>query len=226
MRVEIRHQPGFAVARVTMDQGETVKAESGAMAAMSQGVAIEAKMEGGFMKALKRSALGGESFFVTTYSSNVAGGWVDVAAYLPGDMAVIPVTPDRGVGVTKGSWIANETSVAMDTKWGGAKNLFGGEGGFVAHMTGAGQVVVAAYGALDVHDLKEGDAFTVDSGHLVAYDDGIGMRTRTIAGLMTSAKSGEGLVVDMTGPGRVWTQSRNPGALVSWLTEVLPFTRG
>jgi uncharacterized protein (TIGR00266 family) len=226
MRVEIRHQPGFAVARVIMAQGETVKAESGAMAMMSGGVAVEAKMEGGFMKALKRSALGGESFFVTTYSCSVADGWVDVAAYLPGDIAVIPVTADRGVAVTKGSWLANETSVSMDTKWGGAKNLFGGEGGFVAHMTGSGQVVVASYGALDLHDLQPGETLIVDSGHLVAYDDGIGMKTRTLSGAMTAMKSGEGLVCDMTGPGRVWTQTRNPGALVSWLTEVLPFTRG
>ena len=226
MRVEIRHQPGFAVARVIMAQGETVKAESGAMAAMSSGVAVEAKMEGGLFKALKRSALGGESFFVTTYSSSVADGWVDVAAYLPGDIAVITVTPDRGVAVTKGSWLANETTLAMDTKWGGAKNLFGGEGGFVAHMTGAGHVVVASYGALDLQELAPGETLTVDSGHLVAYDDGIAMKTRTVAGLMTSVKSGEGLVVDMTGPGRVWTQTRNPGALVAWLTEVLPFTRG
>ncbi len=226
MQVAIRHQPGFAIARVTMSKGETVKAESGAMAAMSSGVAIEAKMEGGFMKALKRSALGGESFFVTTYSSDVEGGWVDVAAYLPGDIAVIPVTPEQGVAVTKGSWLANEPSVNMDTKWGGAKNLFGGEGGFIAHMTGAGQVVVASYGALDMSELAPGETFTVDSGHLVAYDDSIAMKTRTASGIMTSAKSGEGLVVDMTGPGRVWSQSRNPSALVSWLTEVLPFTRG
>ncbi len=225
MRIEIRHQPAFAVARVTMTAGEKIKAESGAMAAMSQGVNIQAKMEGGFLKALKRSALGGESFFQTTYESTVEGGWVDVAAYLPGDIAVIPVTPDRGLAVTKGSWLANEESLNMDTAWGGAKNLFGGEGGFIAHMTGNGQVVVASYGALDLHELQPGQAFTVDSGHLVAYDDGIGMKTRTVSGLMTSMKSGEGLVCDMTGPGRVWTQSRNPGALVSWLTEVLPFTR-
>ena len=225
MRVEIRHQPSFAVGRLYLGVGEAVRAEAGAMAAMTQGIAIEAKMEGGFMKALKRSALGGESFFVTTYTCSVEGGWVDVAPYLPGDMAVIDVTPERGIAVTKGGWLANETTVEMDTKWGGARNLFGGEGGFIAHLTGSGQVVVGAYGALDMHDLPAGATFTVDSGHLVAYDDGIGIQTRTVSGAMTSVKSGEGLVMDLTGPGRVWTQSRNPSALVSWLTQVLPFTR-
>ncbi len=225
MRVEIRHQPAFAVARLFLGAGETVKAESGSMAAMSAGITIEAKMEGGLFKALKRSALGGESFFVTTYASTVAEGWVDVAANLPGDIASIDVTGDRGLAVTRGSWLGHESSVDMDTSWGGAKNLFGGEGGFIAHMTGNGKVVVGSYGALDLHVLQAGEGFTVDSGHLVAYDDGIGMQTRTVSGLMTSMKSGEGMVVDMTGPGRVWTQSRNPGALVQWLTTALPFTR-
>lgn len=225
MQVEVRHQPAFAVARVTMSAQESVKAESGAMAAMSHGVEVQAKMEGGIFKALKRSVLSGESFFVTTYECSVDGGWVDVAAYLPGDIAVIDVTPDRGLGVTRGSWLANESSVSMDTKWGGANNLFGGEGGFVARMTGAGKVVVSSYGAMDLHDLQPGQGFTVDSGHLIAYDDGIAMKTRTVSGVMTSVKSGEGLVIDITGPGRVWTQTRNPNALVEWLTTVLPFTR-
>jgi uncharacterized protein (TIGR00266 family) len=225
VRVEIRHQPSFAVARLFLEAGESIKAEAGAMAAMSGGIEIEAKMEGGLFKALKRQALGGESFFVTSYNSTVSGGWVDVAPNLPGDIACIPITPDRGVAVTRGGWLGHESSLNMDTQWGGAKNLFGGEGGFVAHMTGAGQVVVGSYGAMDYYELQAGQSFTVDSGHLVAYDDGIGMHTRTVSGLMTSMKSGEGTVVDMTGPGRVWTQTRNPGALVQWLTTVLPFTR-
>lgn len=225
MQIDIRHQPAFAVARLTMANGEAVKAESGSMAAMSAGVTIEAKMEGGFLKALKRSALGGDSFFVTTYTSGADNSWVDVAANLPGDIAVIEVAGDRGLAVTKGSWLANETSVTMDTKWGGAKNLFGGEGGFIAHMTGAGKVVVASYGALDLHELAAGEHFTVDSGHLVAYDDAVGMVAKTAGGFMTAMKSGEGFVVEMTGPGRVWTQSRNPSGLINWLTQVLPFTR-
>lgn len=225
MQVEVRHQPAFAVARVTMSAQESVKAESGAMAAMSHGVEVQAKMEGGIFKALKRSVLSGESFFVTTYECSIDGGWVDVAAFLPGDVAIIEVTPDRGLVVTRGAWLANESSVNMDTKWAGANNLFGGEGGFAAHMTGSGKVVVSSYGAMDLHDLQPGQGFTVDSGHLIAYDDGIAIRSRTVNGMMTSVKSGEGLVMDITGPGRVWTQTRNPTALTDWLTTVLPFTR-
>ncbi len=39
---------------------------------------------------------------------------------------------------------------------------------------------------------------------------------------MKSIKSGEGIVVEITGPGLVWTQSRNPNQLIGWLSSVLP----
>ena len=80
MNTEIRHNPGFAIARCTLAGGEQLRAESGAMAATSAGVEVEAKVQGGLMKGLKRSVLGGESLFMTTLTAPSGGGWVDVAA--------------------------------------------------------------------------------------------------------------------------------------------------
>jgi uncharacterized protein (TIGR00266 family) len=140
---------------------------------------------------------------------------------------VADVVPGRALVVTRGSWLANATGVDIDTKWGGAKMFTGGEGVFVLHATGEGPIILAAYGAMDVHELQQGQGFTVDSGHLVAYDDTIGVQTRKVAsGLMSTMKSGEGLVFDFQGPGRVVTQSRNPNGLISWLKSVLPGSRG
>jgi uncharacterized protein (TIGR00266 family) len=225
MQVEIRHNPSFAVARCQLAGGEAVRAESGAMMATSAGVAIEAKMQGGMMKSLRRSVLGGESLFVTTYTAPADGGWVDVAANLPGDLHVRTVNPTRAMFLSRGSYLASEGGVEIDTKWGGFKNLFGGEGGFLIRASGEGEVVVACYGALDRLSLAAGESVVVDSGHMVAFEEGVSMITRRVAGTMTSLKSGEGVVLEFTGPGEVWTQTRNPSALVSWLTTVLPFSR-
>src|SRR4029078_11533556 len=85
MDVTVRHNPSFAVGRVELAASEKVKVKAGAMMAMSAGVALDAKMEGGVLKSLKRATLGGESLFVTTYTAPERGGWVDVAANLPGD---------------------------------------------------------------------------------------------------------------------------------------------
>ena len=224
MRTEVRHNPSFAIVRVFLEPGETAQAEAGAMAMHSLGIDVQAQMKGGLMKSLSRSMLGGESMFITTYTAHPqAAGWVDVAARLPGDAVSLDVTPQHGKVLTRGSWLAASAGVTLDTKWGGFGNLFGGEGGFTVHAGGQGEVIAACYGALDRHELPPGGGFTVDSGHVVAYDDGMQPTLRRVGrGLMTGMTSGEGLVFDFQGPGTVWTQSRNPNEFVGWLSQMLP----
>jgi uncharacterized protein (AIM24 family) len=98
-------------------------------------------------------------------------------------------------GLMKGLNAASSAEIELDTKWGGFKNVFGDEGGFLVRASGTGKIVVAAYGAIETVEL-----------------------TQTL-------KSGEGLVMEFTGPGRVLTQTRNRGALIDWLTAELPFSR-
>ncbi len=227
MQVEIRHAPSFAVARCHLAPNEAVRAESGAMQSMSYGINVQSDTGGGFGKALRRSMMGGESFFITTFTAGAQyPGWVDVAANLPGDAVALEVTPQRALVATRGAWLANSVGVEQESRWGGSQMFFGGEGGFVVRMSGQGTVVLGSYGAIENHELPAGAGFTLDSGHLVAYEEGIQVTTRRITkGMMATVKSGEGLVMDLVGPGRVWTQSRNPNQLVDWLTKVLPFTR-
>jgi uncharacterized protein (TIGR00266 family) len=195
------------------------------MMATSAGVAVEARATGGIMKSLKRSMLGGESFFVTSYTAPQQGGWVDCAARLPGDCTVVDV--DGALNISRGSYLCSAAGIEIDTKWGGFKSLAGGEGGFLVRATGQGPVVLACYGALDVLDLAAGESLVLDSGHMVAYSDGTQYELRKVAGgMIQSLKSGEGFVFEFAGPGRVWTQSRNPSEFINWLTSVLPFSRG
>ncbi len=223
MEITVRHNPSFAAARVTLEPNETVRTESGAMMATSGGVQIQASAQGGVMKSLKRAALGGESLFVTTYTAPPTGGWVDVAHHLAGDIVVAGILPEQPMFVTRGSWLANSTGVELDTKWGGFKNLFGGEGGFLIHAAGHGTIILACYGALDTVNLQPGETITVDSGHVVAYGPTITSNLRKAAGgMIQSMKSGEGLVFDFTGPGWLMTQSRNPSALEAWIRAIMP----
>jgi uncharacterized protein (AIM24 family) len=72
---------------------------------------------------------------------------------------------------------------------------------------------------LEVWNLEAGQSITIDTGHMVAYEDTIQMAMRKASGggLVQSFKSGEGYVFDFTGPGRVWTQTRNPNELMGWI---------
>ena len=218
MQITTRQTPAFGVARLALAANEPVRAEAGAMMAMSGGVVLESKMEGGFMKSIKRAALGGESFFVNTYTAPAQGGWVDVAARLPGDLTALEVSAGRALFIQKGSWLASASSVELDAKWGGFKNMFGSEGGFIMRASGQGPVVVACYGALETWNLEAGQTITLDTGHMVAYEDTVQMSLRKVTGgFVQTFKSGEGLVFDFTGPGKVLSQTRNPTELMGWI---------
>jgi uncharacterized protein (TIGR00266 family) len=227
MDVKLRHSPSFAAARITLEPGEKVRAESGAMMATSYGVAVESSTQGGLMKGLKRSVLGGESLFVTTFTAPAGGGWVDVAHHLAGDIIVAGVTADQPISITKGCWLASSSGIELDTKWGGFKNLFGGEGGFLVHASGHGTILMACYGALDTVQLAAGESITIDTGHVVAFSPAIQSQIRKVAtGVMATLKSGEGFVFDFAGPGWVMTQTRNPSALQAWIRQMMPGETG
>ena len=106
MEIRLRHNPSFAVARLYLQPNEPVKVEGGAMVAHSPGVQLSASTDGGILKGLKRAALGGESFFVTTYTAPAQGGWVDVAGVLPGGFA----TAQYPVAVLLGSRVSRRST--------------------------------------------------------------------------------------------------------------------
>mgnify|MGYP000884398466 CR=1 FL=1 len=135
----------------------------------------------------------------------------------------LPVPAGRGLLISRGGWLASTTGVEIDAKWGGMKNLFGGEGGFIVRASGEGDVVLACFGALDVWDLAPGERFVLDSNHMVAYDETVTyILRRAVEGkTIQSMTSGEGLVFEFTGPGKVYGQTRSPQSLISWLSNTL-----
>lgn len=222
MKVEIRNSPSYAVARCFIEPGQTINVESGAMYAQTIGMQITSEMQGGLFGALKRSFLSGDSFFVSKFSSP-HGGWVDVVPTFPGDIFKLDLDSGNDLILTRGAWIASDTGINLDTKFGGAKMFLGGEGIFTVKCSGKGTVVGAAYGAIDHHSLGPGEGLTVDTGHLVAYEDGMNVQIRKAGnGILNSLKSGEGLVMDFYGPGDVITQSRNPQGFASFVSALLP----
>ncbi|HEY59611.1 MAG TPA: TIGR00266 family protein [Anaerolineae bacterium] len=224
MKVEILYRPSYSVAKVALDAQEGIVVETGAMVAMSPGLEIETKMRGGFLKSLARSVLGGESFFINTFRSTSTGSEIMLAPTLPGDVFTIELSSETYL-VQSGSFLASGEAVTTDTKWGGAKTFFGGEGLIMLRCAGTGTLVLSSYGAIHELELDDGEKFTVDTGHLVAFNDRVGFKIRAIGGLKTTFLGGEGLVVDLTGPGKVLMQTRSVGAFLEWLIPRIPKTQ-
>ncbi len=224
MQVEIKAGPAFAYGEVTLPPNGAVRVESGAMAMQRGDVTVDTSTQGGFLKGLKRT-IGGESFFVNDFTAGPGGGVVGVAAALPGDMVLVDVSQGRTIMVQSGSWIASDTSIDVDSKWGGGKMFFSGEGLILLKCTGNGHVLLSSYGAILETSLAQGEVMTLDTGHVVAFDDTITYSVRKAGSWKTSLLGGEGLVTDFTGPGRIWMQTRSTPDFISWLISVVPTSR-
>jgi len=220
MQTEVLYRPSYSLTRVQLEPGEQVRVEAGAMVSMSDGVNIETHMQGGLLKSLARSVLGGESLFVNTYNAP-QGGELTLAPALPGDMFVVEIKNET-LMVQSGSFVASALSVELDTAWGGAKTFFASEGLIMLRASGSGTLVLSSYGAIHELNLAAGQKHTVDTGHLVAFSAAIGFHVRQVGGLKSTLFSGEGLVVDLTGPGRVLLQTRSVDAFLAWLIPKLP----
>lgn len=221
MQVEILYQPSYSVARVTLQARESIQVESGAMVGMSPDLEMETSAQGGFLKSISRSMFGGESFFMNTYTGKASGDRILLAPPLPGDIAVIEMQGESLL-VQSGSYLASSQGIQVDTKWSGAKTFFGGEGLIMLRVSGKGTLILSSYGAIHPMDLSPGEKYVVDTGHLVSFEQYIDFRVKKVAGWKSTLFSGEGLVVELTGPGKVHLQSRSQDAFLAWLIPQLP----
>jgi uncharacterized protein (TIGR00266 family) len=220
MEHEVLYRPSYSLLKIKMERGESVLAEAGAMVSMSSGIEMKTAAKGGVFGALKRSMLGGESFFMNTFSA-VEAGEVTFAPSLPGDINVLELK-GQTVYAQSGAYIASSPSVEVDTKWGGAKTFFSREGLFLLKMSGMGKLFLSSYGAIHEIDLEAGQKYTVDTGHMVSFEEGVGYSVKRVGGLKSTLFSGEGLVCELTGPGKIMIQSRSADAFLSWLIPRIP----
>jgi uncharacterized protein (TIGR00266 family) len=220
MNIEILYRPSYSLAVVKLAPNEKIRVDSGAMVSMSQGITIETKAAGGFLKSLTRSVLGGESFFQNFFQASAQGGEITLAPDLPGDQIEINLVGER-LMIQSGSYLASEIGIELDAKI-SMKAFMSAEGISMLEAAGTGKVLLSSYGAIFDKTLAAGEKYTVDSSHLVAFDASVQVEPRTVGGIKSTMLSGEGLVVDLTGPGRLWIQTRSPKAFINWIIPQLP----
>jgi len=187
---------------------------------MSDGISIETKAAGGLLKSLSRSLLGGESFFQNFFQAPAQGGEITFSPQLPGDVTLIEMMGNK-IMVQAGSYLASEESVELSTKI-SMKAFMATEGISMIEASGNGKLLVSLYGAIFERSLSPGERHIVDSTHLVAFDATMDVQVKTVGGLKSTLLSGEGLVVQITGPGRLFIQTRSPSALINWIIPHIP----
>ena len=227
MNVDYEFQPAFTLMTADLGPGESSKVEPGAMVAQSSDLNVQTgrASKGGLISGLIKSAIGGESFFINTYTAGSSGGWISMAPSSPGDICTFDLEPGQNMYMQGGAFMACSPNIQYDTKFQGAKALFSREGAFFLRAFtegGPGQVFYCSYGAIKEVEVTPDAPIIVDNGHLVAFTDGVSYEPQKAGSWKSTIFGGEGVVLKLSGSGKAWIQTRNLGALASKLLPFMP----
>ncbi|HUV08602.1 MAG TPA: TIGR00266 family protein [Spirochaetia bacterium] len=217
----IENAPVFTTLRVVMAQGESIRAEPGAMISMSSTIEVKATSSGRGVLGSLKAAMGGENVFSSLFSATGGPGELILTPPAPGDILRIDLE-NSTVYAQAGAYLAGHTDLQLSTK-GSLKLMFSGEEVFLTLVSGTGPLFLSTYGAISEKRLKADETYIVDTGHIIAFEESVEYTIKKIAKtFFSTVASGEGLVCEYRGPGRIWIQSRNLQGFAKLLTTLAP----
>ena len=212
---KIEGRPDYAFLTVQIPANETLKVEASAMATMDTHLEMKTKFKGGLGRFLT-----GENIFVNEFKSAKGTGEIGIAPGTPGDL-IHQYIDGQTLFLQNSAFVAATMGVELETKWQGMlKGFFSGESFFLILASGKGDLWFNSYGAIIEIDVE--DDYVVDTGNIVAFTDGMDYEITKIGGYKSLFFSGEGFVCRFRGKGKVWIQTRNAQAFVSWANYFRP----
>ena len=218
LEYEIVKNP-MGLIQFTMNRGESVIAEAAAMVFIRGNIETVTRMrKGGFLKSLKAAALGGESFFVNEFVAHEDNCKLGLTGNMLGDIDVIHV--DEEFIVQAGAFVGSTSGMTLDTEWQGfTKGIFGSNL-FMLKTVGKGDMFVNGWGGIVKTNLEPGEKMILDNYQLVALSSTADYRVAKHGSLKTTLFGGEALVIEITGPGTVYMQTKN---IMEFVRALIPF---
>lgn len=225
MKIDILKRGAFGSALVHLGPGESFVSESGAFYRATGNVDIDVttktRGKGGILAGLKR-LVGGDHFFFSTYrTTDGQPGEVGLSPTLQGEVRVIEMQPGTNWLTAGGSYMGSSPEILVETQFQGFKGMFSGESLFFLHLSGEGQALVNAFGRIT--ELEVDGNMVVDTGHVVAFEESLDYKVTKAGGSWVSSfVSGEGLVLEFAGQGKILVQSHNPKEFGQSVGRLLP----
>ena len=218
MNYEIIKNP-MGLIEFTLKKGESVTAEAAAMVFIRGDIETNTRMrKSGFLKSLKAAAFGGESFFVNEFIAHEDGCTLGITGNMLGDIEVIHV--DEEYIIQSGAFVGSTNGLTLDTEWQGfTKGIFGSNL-FMLKTMGKGDMFVNGWGGIISKKLEPEEKLILDNYQLVALSSSAQYRVSKHGSLKTSLFGGEALVIEITGPGTVYMQTKN---FMEFVRAIIPY---
>lgn len=214
----------FPAAEVTLNEGESVITQSGAMAWADNDIEMSTNMEGGFLKSLGRVFSGASLMFVT-HKAKRDNSKITFSSAFPGTIKEFKVDENHQYFAQKSAFLVADPTVNVDATvnenfWAG---LFGGEGFVLQQFTGNGSLLAEIDGSVREIELKQGESIKVETGHVALFESTVKYDVQSVKGFKNIFFGGEGLfLVTLSGPGKVWLQTLTAHDMAEKLIPYLP----
>jgi uncharacterized protein (TIGR00266 family) len=208
-------KPDFGYLTINVPKGETVKVEAAAMAGMDTNMEMKTKFKGGFQRFLS-----GESLFINEFTAKNGNAEIQIAPASPGDIDHVYLD-NESIFLQNSAFVASGSQIDVQSKWQGfTRGFFSGENFFLIKCSGKGDVWFNSYGG--IIPIEVNGSYVVDTGHIVAFTEGLDYSISSVGGYKSLFFSGEGLVCRFSGTGRVWIQTRKLQPFLFWLFPFRP----
>ena len=205
--------------------GEEMITQSGGMAWMSDGISMTTDTNGGALAGFGRM-FAGESIFMAHYKATKAGATIAFATTVPGKVVPIKMKDHpNGLICQKGAFLCSQPTVKLDIEFTKkfSAGLFGGEGFILEKLTGDGAAFLEVDGDIVEKNLAPGEIIKIDTGNVVAFQNGMSYEIETVHGFKNVLFGGEGLFLTrITGPGKVILQTQNIKDFAKSISNILP----
>ena len=223
MQYKIEGTP-MPVVVCTLENGETMITESGAMSWMTPNMKMETTSGGGVGKIFSRM-VSGESLFLNRYTAQNGQGMISFASSFPGSIRALNISPNQGMIVQKSSFLAAESgvelSIAFQKKLG--SGFFGGEGFIMQRLSGQGTAFIEIDGYAMEYMLQPGQSMIVDTGYLAAMSETCAIDIQKVPGVKNMLFGGEGIFnTVVTGPGTIILQTMPINQMAAVLRPFFP----
>ncbi|WP_458403119.1 TIGR00266 family protein [Methanobrevibacter sp.] len=214
----------FPTVVCTLNKGETMKDETGAMAFMTSNIKMETNTGGGLLKGLGR-ALSGDTIFLNFFTAQADNQRIAFSSCYPGKIIPIRLTGSNTIIGERNAFLAAEEGVDIDIYF--KKNLgvglFSGEGFILQKFTGQGMLFIEIDGEVIEHDLAPGEKLLINEGHIAAMEETVDFDIEMVKGVKNMIFGGEGLFFTrVTGPGKVWIQTMPIRKLADAIIPYMP----
>ena len=214
----------FPAVNVTLERGETVFTQSGAMAWSDTNVSMETNAQGGLLKSLGR-ALSGASLMFVRHTAMAESADITFSASFPGEIREFYVDSEHEYIAQKSAFLVAEEGVQVDATvsksfWAG---LVGGEGIILQRYSGEGSILVEIDGSVVELDLEPGQQIKVETGHVALFESSVQYNVESVKGFKNIFFGGQGLfLTTLTGPGKVYLQTLTAQDMAQKLIPFIP----